>query len=130
MISSFLFPGARVGAMTLALALCWGVTGCSDDGETMDGETTGDAETTGDETTGGDTAECLAFCDCMVAQCSEFEAYPFADPAACTTFCGDLSSVELTCFSGFCEDAAVEPNMGLQEHWCEHAWGELGTDKC
>jgi len=41
--------------MTLALALCWGVTGCSDDGETMDGETTGDAETTGDETTGDET---------------------------------------------------------------------------
>ena len=90
----------------------------------------GGTTTTGDETTGGVSEECQAFCACMTANCSEFGAYPFADEMACTTFCGALGDNERGCFSGFCADAEVEPSEGLQEHWCEHAWGELGTEKC
>ncbi len=90
----------------------------------------GGTTTTGDETTGGVSEECQAFCTCMTANCSEFGAYPFADEMACITFCGELGENERSCFAGFCADAEVEPSMGLQEHWCEHAWGELGNEKC
>ncbi|MEM9457400.1 MAG: hypothetical protein AAGF11_24685 [Myxococcota bacterium] len=92
--------------------------------------TTGSQTGTGDPTTGGVSAECETFCGCMTTNCGEFAAYPFADEAACATFCEDLTENEFTCFASFCEDAAVEPSMGLQEHWCEHAWGELGNKEC
>ena len=54
MTRSFETLRTRVGAMTFALALCWGATGCTDDGgDTMDGET-GDSMGETATTTGGD----------------------------------------------------------------------------
>lgn len=108
-------------------------TGHADDPGTETGPDHGGTDTgsgSGEATTGGPSAACEAFCGCMAANCSEYAAYPHADEAACLEGCAGLPDPELTCFAGFCEDAAVEPNAGLKEHWCEHAWGELGTDEC
>lgn len=103
----------------------------SETGPATGSETGPDPTTTGDDTTtSGASAECEAFCGCMTTNCSEFAAYPFADEAACASFCEGLTQDERTCFASFCDDAAVEPSMGLQEHWCEHAWGELGNEEC
>lgn len=103
----------------------------SDSGHAHDsGSDTGHSHDTGEATTGGVAAECEGFCGCMTAQCSGFAAYPYADEAACLEACAGLSPAELTCFAGFCANAEVEPSDGLEEHWCEHAWGELGTDEC
>ena len=105
----------------------------SETGHTTGGSETGPQPTTttdGGATTGGASEECQTFCECMGTNCSEFAAYPFADEAACMGYCEGLTADERACFNGFCDDAAVEPSMGLQEHWCEHAWGELGTEEC
>jgi hypothetical protein len=85
-----------------------------------------DTGTTG----GGASLECQSYCTCLTAECSEYDAYPHADEQACLDACAALAPDSLTCFAGFCEDAAVERSENLEEHWCEHAWGELGTDKC
>lgn len=95
------------------------------------GSSTAHAHDTGDaSTTGGAADDCAAFCGCMTAHCSGFEAYPYADEAACLDACAMLDPATLGCFAGFCADAELEPSPGLAEHWCEHAWGELGTDEC
>jgi hypothetical protein len=95
------------------------------------GSSTGLATDTGEPTTtGGASAECEAYCGCMTTHCSEYAAYPYADENACLDACAELSPDALTCFSAFCADAEVEPSPDLAEHWCEHAWGELGTKKC
>ena len=96
------------------------------------GSTTGTASSEDGSTTtgGGVSAECEAYCGCLTKSCSEYEAYPHVDEAACLAACAGLDAEALTCFSGFCEDAAAERSPDLAEHYCEHAWGELGTDKC
>ncbi len=94
--------------------------------ETDAGTSTGEGSSSG----GQGSAECEAFCGCMQANCASFDAYPYADEAACMTACEGLNETERSCFAGFCEDAANEPSPALAEHWCEHAWGELGTDEC
>lgn len=102
-----------------------------DAGSETSGSSTGHAHDTGNTTTGGGaTGDCEAFCGCMTAHCSQYEAYPYADEAACMDACAALLPATLTCFAGFCTDAELEPSPGLAEHWCEHAWGELGTDEC
>jgi hypothetical protein len=91
---------------------------------TDSGSETSAATSTGEATTtGGTAAECEAYCGCMATNCSEYAAYPYADEAACLDACAMLTPDALTCFTAFCGDAEVE-------HQCEHAWGELGTDKC
>lgn len=94
------------------------------------GADTGLATDSGDDATSGASVECEAYCGCLTMYCSEYEAHPHADEAACLAACGELSSDVLTCFSGFCEDAAAERSASLREHYCEHAWGELGKDEC
>lgn len=95
------------------------------------GTETGAAETTGtggEDSTGGDEL-CVAFCGCMQTACSGYEAYPYADEPACLAACEALDEPTLQCYGGFCQQAA-DADGSLAEHFCEHAWGDLGDDKC
>ena len=87
---------------------------------------TGDTE---GGTTGGTNELCEAFCGCMDTACASYDAYPYADSAACMTACESLDEAMLSCFGGFCQQA-MDAEGTLAEHFCEHAWGELGADKC
>ncbi|MEM6295741.1 MAG: hypothetical protein AAGA54_31000 [Myxococcota bacterium] len=101
------------------------------DGHETDGHDT-DHDDTDHDHTEGDTAGselCEAFCTCMEANCASYDAYPYADSAECMTACEALDDVTLSCFGGFCEQAGGVDG-GLAEHYCEHAWGQLGSDKC
>lgn len=107
-----------------------GTGGETEDATGTGGETeteTGDTEETSES---GDPAVCEALCACMLLNCSSYEAYPYADNQACMDACTALDAPLVQCYGGFCEQASTEPNEGLAEHWCEHAWGELGADKC
>lgn len=81
-----------------------------------------------DATTGGD-ALCEAFCGCMAENCASFDGYPYADEAACLSECASLDEATLACYGSFCEQASAS-SPDLAAHQCEHAWGELGNDKC
>ncbi len=92
------------------------------------GSTGGTGGTTGGETTGADEV-CAAFCGCMQTACASYDAYPYADEAACLAACDALDETTLQCFGGFCQQA-MDAEGTLAEHYCEHAWGDLGNDKC
>ena len=103
--------------------------GSTSEGTTSDATATEGSTSTGvGETTGDDTL-CLAFCGCMQTTCSGYEAYPYADDAACMTACEAFDEATLQCFGGFCQQA-METEGTLAEHYCEHAWGDLGNQKC
>ncbi len=87
------------------------------------GTQTGDAT----DTSGEDL--CAAFCGCMETACVSYDAYPYADTAACMTACEAFDEATLSCFGGFCQQA-LDAEGTLAEHYCEHAWGELGDQKC
>ncbi len=78
---------------------------------------------------GVDPALCEAFCGCMELTCASYDAYPYADTAACMTACAAFGGAQLQCFGGFCQQA-MDSEGTLVEHYCEHAWGELGDEKC
>jgi len=106
-------------------------TGTSDteSSDTEHGHTeTGDMETGATDTTGSSEL-CEAFCGCMETTCVSFDAYPYADPAACMTACEAFDDATLGCFGSFCQQA-MNSEGTLVEHYCEHAWGELGDEKC
>lgn len=92
---------------------------------------TGDTETGDTEATDttGSSELCEAFCGCMETTCVSFDAYPYADTAACMTACEVLDEATLGCFGSFCQQA-MDSEGTLVEHYCEHAWGELGDEKC
>jgi hypothetical protein len=100
--------------------------GSSTTGEGTSGSTT-DAESS--SSTSGGSEICEAFCGCMQTACSSFDAYPYADEAACMTACEAFDEAQLTCFGGFCQQA-MDSEGTLVEHYCEHAWGALGNEKC
>ncbi len=83
----------------------------------------------GSETSEGGDALCEAFCGCMAESCASFDGYPYADEVACMAACESWDAATLSCFGGFCEQAA-NSSPDLAEHQCEHAWGELGDEKC
>jgi hypothetical protein len=87
--------------------------------------TSGGAPSTGGAG-GGEPSLCDAYCGCMSESCASYDAYPFADEAACLSACEAFTTEELSCFGGFCEQASGAPS----EHLCEHAWGALGTKEC
>ena len=101
-------------------------TGSDTDGAESSGVTTDDP-TTGE--TSGNSELCMAYCGCMQSTCTSYEGYPYADEAACITACEALDGIVLQCFGGFCEQA-VNSEGTLIEHYCQHAWGELGNEKC
>lgn len=113
-----------------------GTTASSDPGssdETGPGDSTGDgvASTTGDgSTTTSDepSAECVAWCDCLSASCSDLGDYPFASSDACHEDCATRTDEEIACWQGFCD--SVVDNPALADHNCAHAWGELGLAEC
>ncbi len=97
---------------------------------------TGDPQTDGSSSSGGgssetgaDTELCEAFCGCMDLSCSAYDAYPYADTAACMTACAAFTDAQLECFGSFCQQA-TDGEGTLVEHYCEHAWGDLGDQKC
>ena len=96
-----------------------------------DHTTTGDTETGATESTDttGSSELCEAFCGCMETACASYDAYPYADSAACMTACEAFDETTLGCFGGFCQQA-MDSEGTLAEHYCEHAWGELGDEKC
>jgi len=103
----------------------------SSSGTTAD-ESTGPSETsstTDASETSGDTALCEAFCGCMAATCSGYDAYPYADEAACLDACAAFDEPTLACYGSFCQQA-TDSEGTLVEHYCEHAWGALGNEKC
>lgn len=76
---------------------------------------------------GGVATPCGAYCACMSDTCASFDAYPYADEAACLTACEGFTTEELGCFGSFCENASTGTPT---EHQCEHAWGDGGTSEC
>ena len=94
--------------------------------ETTDATTSGD--TTGAGESGGVSPACEAWCGCLELNCTEFPGYPFASVDECHTTCADLSTEEITCWQGFCEEVADNP--ALADHLCDHAWGALGLNEC
>lgn len=90
------------------------------------GDPSGGAPSTGGEG-GGEPSICDAYCACMSDTCSSFDAYPYANEAACLAACEAFTAEELACFGGFCEAASTGTPT---EHQCEHAWGDAGTSEC
>ncbi|MBV1859019.1 MAG: hypothetical protein KUG77_11460 [Nannocystaceae bacterium] len=86
----------------------------------------GETDATG---TGGSSELCEAFCGCMQTACSSYDGYPYADADACMTACEALDEATIGCYGGFCQQAS-DAEGTLVEHYCEHAWGELGDEKC
>lgn len=70
---------------------------------------------------------CTALCDCLGATCSAVTNYPYADTAACLHGCSTLSVEAKTCYPKWCAKAKAEASPA---HFCEHAWGKLGTVEC
>lgn len=101
--------------------------------DTEHSDTEHDHTETGDDTdatdTSGSTELCEAFCGCMETACVSYDAYPYADNAACMTACEAFDEATLGCFGSFCQQA-MDSEGTLVEHYCEHAWGELGDEKC
>lgn len=93
--------------------------------------TTGDTETGDTEATdtAGSSELCEAFCGCMETVCVSYDAYPYADSTECMTACDAFGEATIACFGGFCQQA-MDAEGTLVEHYCEHAWGELGDEKC
>lgn len=109
-------------------------TSTTDTPSETSGTTSGGDESSssgGDEssTSGGSSELCAAFCGCMTATCSSYDAYPYADEAACMAACEAFDEAQLNCFGGFCQQA-MDSEGTLAEHYCEHAWGALGDEKC
>ena len=77
---------------------------------------------------GAEPTACETYCTCLQSTCSELEGYPHADEPACLSACNGLSEEELTCWTGFCFQAARA--TAAQDHLCEHAWGADGVAEC
>jgi|GEM_PF-3561322 len=79
----------------------------------------------------GSTADpaCTALCRCLGTTCSGVAGYPFADEAACLSKCASLGAEEKACFPKWCAKAESASGSSAT-HFCEHAWGKLGTNEC
>ncbi|MGH1341850.1 MAG: hypothetical protein ACRBN8_09885 [Nannocystales bacterium] len=106
-------------------------TGHADTGhaDTEHADTEHDHTDTGDTDSAGTDELCEAFCGCMQSTCASYEAYPYADTVACMEACEAFDEATLGCFGSFCQQA-MDAEGTLAEHYCEHAWGELGDEKC
>lgn len=72
-------------------------------------------------------AVCTAYCDCLGTTCGALTNYPYPDAAACSKACSSLSAEEKECFPKWCAKAEA---ASAPLHFCEHAWGKLGTVEC
>jgi len=78
---------------------------------------------------GPPSAECVAHCACMSAQCATYAGYPYAGEKACTDHCGRFSAPEMKCWSYFCNEAKTQTGS-TKSHMCQHAWGTWGLEEC
>lgn len=103
----------------------------SETGQPETGTDATDTEGSGTEATdtSGASELCEAFCGCMETTCVTYDAYPYADTSACMVACEAFDDATLGCFGSFCQQA-MNSEGTLVEHYCEHAWGELGDEKC
>jgi hypothetical protein len=76
------------------------------------------------------SAECSSYCTCMIAVCTKYAGYPFADEKACLAKCAAYSPPQLKCFAYFCADAKKTTSASTREHSCRHAWGAWGLEEC
>jgi hypothetical protein len=84
-----------------------------------------DAVSLGD---GGDGNPCEAHCACLMETCATETGYPFtAGVEQCKTTCNGWTKEEKVCLPKWCIKAKT---AGAKTHFCEHAWGQLGTDEC
>jgi mono/diheme cytochrome c family protein len=97
----------------------------SEESETGEHSTEGDTESSG---SGDPSAECEAWCGCLLEFCAEIEDYPFDSLDACYSKCAATEASLLQCWSDFCSEIKEKPAEA--PHLCDHAWGGLGDNEC
>ena len=70
--------------------------------------------------------QCISYCNCMKETCSSYEKYPYENKDQCLLACSKFNEQETSCWSYFC----ALNDSSMQEHLCEHSWGEFGFDEC
>lgn len=97
--------------------------------DTSESADTASADTRKDPWDGGmPSAECVAHCECMKANCAMYSGYPYAEVKDCTDHCGTFSAAEMKCWTYFCNEAKTASTN--KDHWCQHAWGTWGLEEC